>query len=532
MIDSALGLIEFLVYQPSQGMVHPGLSASWVAVVVAIMLMMILWVLKFSPDAISNSSINSSLLVKSIAKFSVLGSITRSFITRPYVITILRVITSIVFILVIAAGLFGTPLAERNLATMLTWTLWWSAVVISVFFVGSAWCAICPWDAIATWLVRRRLWRRGSEVSSLNLKVPKSLRNIWPAIFLLVFLTWLELGVGVTTSPYATALLALLIVVLATISLAVYERKAFCRYFCPVGRTLGAYGGISPIALRPVENAICVSCKTLECYHGTSDIEPCPTFLVMGSMKQNTYCISCGACTQSCPTQNINWQFRPIGNEITYASRPHWDEAWFIIGLLSLTLFHGFTMMPYWEIWMQNLAYQIGDSGRLLISFSIGMAIALLLPILLYSFSITCLSKISGNTEWRRIFSAMAFSVLPLAFSYHIAHNLSHLVRESQGFWSVVANPFGKNSLPLSTQEIHFRHFNPMIPDNIVFALQALLILVGFWLALKILRYRIINLGSGVSHKFKWMTLPMVLFITIISLLSLWLLMQPMIMRM
>ncbi len=532
MIDSALGLIEFLVYQPGQGMVHPGLSASWVAFVLAIMLMMILWMLKFSPDVISNSNINSSLVVKSLAKISILGNFTRSIITRPYVITLLRVITSIIFLLVIATGLIGTPLAERNLATMLTWTLWWSGVVISVFFVGSAWCAICPWDAIATWLVRRRLWRRGSEVSSLNLRVPKPIRNIWPAIFLLVFLTWLELGVGVTTSPYATALLALLIVVLATISLAIYERKAFCRYFCPVGRTLGAYGGIAPIALRPIENAICASCKTLECYHGTRDIEPCPTFLVMGSLKQNTYCISCGACTQSCPKQNINWQFRPVANEITYASRPHWDEAWFILGLLSLTLFHGFTMMPYWETWMLSLAWQIGDSGRLLFTFSIGMAVALLLPILLYSLSITSLSKFTGATEWRRLFSAMAFCILPLAFSYHIAHNLSHLVRESEGFWSVVVNPFGTNTLPLSMTEIHMRHMNPLVADNIVFALQAMLILTGFWLALKILRYRITQLASELTHESRWVMFPMVLFITIISLLSLWLLMQPMIMRM
>ncbi|MFV2059091.1 MAG: 4Fe-4S binding protein [Gammaproteobacteria bacterium] len=526
MIDLILEFINSLVYQTSEGMVHPGLSASWVASVIFGMFLLTVRVLQ------SPSSQQSFIKVKSVIKIPVVGRFVQSVITRPYMITALRILTSIIFLLVIAAGLFGTPVTERNLATMLTWTLWWSAVVMSVFFVGSAWCAICPWDAIASWLVRRRLWRRGSHFSSLNLKVPKKIRNIWPAIFMFVALTWLELGVGVTTSPYATALLALLIVVLATISLAIYERKAFCRYFCPVGRTLGAYGGIAPVALRPIDNAICASCKTLECFHGTREVEPCPTHLLMGSLKQNTYCTSCGACSQSCPTHNVSWQIRPIASEISHSSRPHWDEAWFILGLLALTLFHGFTMMPYWEDWMQLLAYQIGDSGRLLVSFSLGMIIALLIPILFYSVSISWLRQLHGEKEWSRLFSAMAFSVLPLAFSYHIAHNLSHLVRESAGFWSVVINPFGINTLPLSMQEIHLRHLNPLVSDDIIFALQAGLILFGFWMAINILRHRIFQLQSTSIAQTRWLFVPMILFITIVSLLSLWLLMQPMIMRM
>ncbi|MGD9385282.1 MAG: hypothetical protein PVF28_01935, partial [Thioalkalispiraceae bacterium] len=358
---------------------------------------------------------------------------------------------------------------------------------------------------------------------------------IWPALFMFIGLTWLELGAGVTTSPYATALMALLMVVLATISLAVYERKAFCRYFCAVGRTLGAYGAMSPVALRPVDNQVCANCKTLECYHGSKEIEPCPTHLVMGRITQNTYCTSCGACSQSCPHQNVGWRLRGVGEEITYASRPHTDEAWFILGLVALTIFHGFTMMPYWEGWMRQLAYYIGDSGQILMSFSIGMLISMLLPVLLYLL-IVQLIRWLGRIEhdYQRIFNALAFSLLPLAFTYHIAHNLSHLVRESHGFWGVLLNPLGTNTLPLSMQEVHMRHMNPLLDNEIVFALQATLVLFGFWLALRIARQRLTNLFSSQQPKF--MTLkaysPILFLITVFSLVNLWLLMQPMIMRM
>ena len=529
MLSSLLEQINNLVYQTTEGMVHPGLTAEWVLSVLVLMLIVSIWMMRAVASPFQQAHSN----VISVFTIPYLGKTIQNMITRPGVLTGIRIFTAAVFILVIVAGLFGTQLTERNIATTLTWTLWWSGIVISVFFVGSAWCAICPWDAIATWLVRRRLWKRGSELSSLNITVPKVIRNIWPALFMFIVLTWLELGYGVTTSPYATALLALLIVVLATISHAIYERKAFCRYFCAVGRTIGAYGGIAPVALRPINESVCASCKTLECYNGTSDIEPCPTHLVMGSLKQNTFCTSCGSCTQSCPHQNINWQLRNVGDEITYSSRPHWDEAWFILGLLSLTLFHGVTMMPYWEGWMHGLAYFIGDSGRLLISFSLGMTAAMMIPVLIYVVCITWLKKMLGKeVEWRRIFSAMALSVLPLAFGYHLAHNLSHLVRESQGFGSVVLNPLGTDTLPLSMHEVHMRHMNPVISDNIVFTLQAILILFGFWLGLKILRYRLQQLSTeNIKFSFKFY-IPMWLFISLISMVSLWLLMQPMIMRM
>ncbi len=529
MLDVLLQQINKLVYQTSEGMVHPGLTAEWVLAVLSIMMLLTIWMMR---KTTATSQLNYSV-VTSISNLPFVGKNIQQLITHPTVITGLRIFTAVVFLMVIAAGLFGTQVTERNLATTLTWTIWWSGVVISVFFVGSAWCAICPWDAIATWLVRRRLWKRGSELSSLNIKVPKVIRNIWPALMMFVVLTWLELGYGITTSPYATALLALLIVVLATVSLAIYERKAFCRYFCAVGRTLGAYGGIAPVALRPIDNAVCASCKTLECYNGTADIEPCPTHLVMGRIKQNTYCTSCGSCTQSCPYQNISWQLRNIGDEITFSSRPHWDEAWFILGLLSLTIFHGFTMMPYWEGWMSQLAYTIGDSGQLLVSFSIGMLVAMLVPILFYSAMVSVMHRlINKQEEWKRVFSAMALSILPLAFAYHIAHNLTHLVRESQGFLSVVMNPFGTNTLPLSMQEIHMRHMNPVINDNIVFALQATLILFGFWLALKILRRRVLQYTGFTINQGRIIFIPMLVFILSISILNLWLLMQPMIMRM
>lgn len=514
------------VYQSSGMMMHPGLPVAWVEAVLLALLLLAAWVLS-KPGYTSHQQRTMSLV-----QLPGLGRLVQGVVSQPWLQLVLRLVLVGFFITIIVAGLFGTPVPERNAATVLTWTVWWTGLIIAVYFTGSAWCAICPWDALATWLVRRRWWQRGDVNSSMNIRVPRMLRSIWPALWMFIGLTWLELGVGITTNPYATALLAMLMLVLTTASLVIFERKAFCRYFCAIGRTIGMYAELAPVAVRPVDYDTCAKCKTLECFHGTDEIEPCPTHLVMGRIKQNTYCTSCGACSQSCPYQNVAWRLRSTGAEAIRDVRPHWDEAWFMLGLLSLTSFHGITMMPFWEQWVRSLAVIINDSGQLLASFSIGMFASMLVPVILYTGLIQIVYQF-GRTgiEFKRLFSSLAIPMLPLAFTYHIAHNLNHLLRESRDLSDVVMNPLGQDTLPLSMAETHFRHLNPLLPENVIFTLQAGLMLVGFWLAVRIMRSRISRLSVNSSTR-RLISVPVLLFLTVITVFNLWLLMQPMIMRM
>ncbi|MDH5180097.1 MAG: hypothetical protein OEZ39_18830 [Gammaproteobacteria bacterium] len=505
-------------------MMHPGLPDGWVNLIVLSVVLLSLY-------GILTTAGPQTERRYSLRGLPVSGKLLHRMVTRPWVLLAFRSLFVSIFLLVIISGLFGTPIPERNLATTLTWTIWWTGLIIAVFFFGSAWCAVCPWDVSATWLVRLRLWQRGNNTNSLQLKVPKQLRNIWPATLMFVVLTWLELGYGMTTSPYATALLCLVIVVLALVSQVLYERKAFCRYFCSVGRTIGFYAGLSPVAIRPVDENICLQCKTLECYHGNQTIEPCPTSLVIGRSKQNTFCTSCGACSQSCPYQNVNWGLRNIGSEAIHFIRPHWDEAWFVLVLLSLTAFHGLTMLPGWEQWVSRLAQAIGDSGQLLWSFSIGMILAMLIPMMIYAVVILLLKvAIKSEQEYKRLFALLALPLIPLAFAYHLAHNLNHLFRESIGISAVIMNPLGRDTLPLSGHELHMRHMSPLVPDAWTFAMQAGLIVLGFQLAVRILQNRAAGLPAGYDQIM--VKGVMTLLLVSLTLLNVWLLMQPMVMRM
>ena len=503
-------------------MTHPGLSPAWgLAVCVFMLVLSGYMLLADHVPGRQSRSIN-------LAGIPVLGTFIRHLFKNPAVLFSLKVIVVCLFMLVITAGLSGSQIPERNIATVLTWNIWWAGLIISVFFLGSAWCAVCPWDAIATWLVRRRLWRRAYPNNSLNLRVARKLRNVWPALLLFIALTWLELGVGVTTSPYMTALLALAMVLMATVSLAVYEGKAFCRYFCPVGRTIGFYSQLAPVELRPINTDICAGCKTLECYYGSETVEPCPTNLVMGRLKQNTYCTSCGNCSRSCPDNNVAWRLRAPSKEAIEDARPHWDEAWFMLVLLALTEFHGVSMASFFETWLLQLATLLNDSGKLLLSFSVLLFVSLVVVGFVYVFFLWLTQKCSPEKlDFKKLFSSFVFASLPLAFSYHLAHNLNHLVRESSGIGALLLNPFGLDTQPLSMMEKHARHQDILLSQDLLFALQAGLVAFGFWISLKVIQHR----GTVLMAASRWRLSPMILFAIVITGLHLWLLMQPMQMR-
>ena len=209
-------------------------------------------------------------------------------------------------------------------------------------------------------------------------------------------------------------------------------------------------------------------------------------------------------------------------------ARPHIDEAFFLLGLLALTSFHGLTMLPAWDAWISSLGRWLNDSGQLLISFSLSLFTYVGLLLVFFSGLVYVTRLVTGSRGFGRIFSVFAFSALPLAFAYHIAHNLNHLLREGGSLGALLLNPFGFDTQPLSALEKHERASQLLIPEGWLFFLQAGLMTLGFVLATQVIRYR----GFRQLQIDKMRLAPMLMFAASISILHLWLLMQPMTMRM
>jgi YHS domain-containing protein len=433
------------------------------------------------------------------------------------------------FFLIIAAGLFGNQNPALNIAPLLTWTVWWGGLVILIMFAGKAWCYVCPWDAVAGWMEKLRLWRPAAEGLGLNLKWPAAFRNILLATLLFVGLTWVELGFGVTMKPRITAYLGITMLLMAIVSAFLFQRKGFCRYACLVGRVSGLYALFSGVEIRSRDAQVCKDCRGKECVRGSETAYGCPTFLYPGGMTANTYCIQCTECLQACPHDNLALNLRPWGADLANQTRPRTDEAYLALLMLSITGFHGLTMTPNWAQLTDWLAGSL-SLGKLL-SFSAGMALIMLAPIAVYALLVAASHRLAGTASerlsYRDYFVRYAYALLPIALFYHLAHNLEHLLMEGPKVVGLISDPFGWGWNLFGTLDWSVP---PLVSLDVLWVLQIALVLVGHVYSLWVAQRTSVRLFGDRGAAFR-SQLPMLVAMICFSVFSLWLLKQPMEMR-
>ncbi|NOX57219.1 MAG: YHS domain-containing protein [Planctomycetes bacterium] len=455
----------------------------------------------------------------------------RTLLTSRVFRFVCQAVFVLVFFVIIAAGLFGNQNPALNIAPILTWTVWWGGLVILIMYAGKAWCYVCPWDAVAGWMEKMRLWKKADEGLGLGLKWPRALRNIVIATVLFVGLTWVELGFGVTMKPRVTAYLAIAMLLMAIVCAFLFERKGFCRYACLVGRVSGLYAMFSGIEIRPRDQAVCKGCSGKECAHGSESAYGCPTFLFPGNLRTNTYCIQCTECLQACPHDNLAVNLRPWGADLVTDHRPRTDEAYLALLMLSITGFHGLTMTPNWG----RLTGWLTETFSLshLVAFSLGMAGLMLAPILVYavlvkiSYALATPAQTARRYSYHDYFVRYAYALLPIALFYHLAHNLEHLLMEGPKIVALASDPFGWGWNLFGTLGWTIP---PLVSLDVLWILQIVLVLVGhvysLWLAQRTSTRLFGDRKAALRSQ-----LPMLVGMIAFSIFSLWLLKQPMEMR-
>ncbi|NJC95427.1 MAG: 4Fe-4S binding protein [Anaerolineae bacterium] len=180
------------------------------------------------------------------------------------------------YIFAILAGLIGTPVGSHNFSIVFVWIAWWAILIlVAVPFFGRGWCAVCPIPLPGEWLQRGAMLAPPEKRPRwLKLRVPKIFRNIW--LQNISFLLLALFSSVLLTTPNITGIV-LAAMLFAAIGLStIFERRAFCRYLCPVGGFIGLYSQTAPIELRIKDKQVCVKCEGKPCYNGSSAGYGCP----------------------------------------------------------------------------------------------------------------------------------------------------------------------------------------------------------------------------------------------------------------
>ena len=359
----------------------------------------------------------------------------------------------VVFAGVLVAGLLGGNSAGNvNFAVMVVWILWW--VLLMTVFVpvaGRLWCMMCPFPLLGDWFQRGALVGVGRHRSrGLNRKWPKQFRNLWPVTATFTFST-LFLGFF-TVKPFATFALLAVMVLGAVVMAAVYEKRTFCLYACPVSGFQGLYANFAACEVRVIDLEVCKRHIPKTCYVGNEEGYGCPWMELPWDMNRNTYCGLCMECFKSCPYDNMALNIRPFGTDLL-AERRRTDDVQHRRGLdeafKSLTmigvLFAFFLTMQGPHGWIKDMARAASLTGYVGYVSSYFVLNFLFVPGLF--FVVVYLSKwLSGNREvsHTRIFVEFSYCLVPLGMARWAAFSLGILLPNGSYIPRALADPLAR----------------------------------------------------------------------------------------
>jgi polyferredoxin len=201
-------------------------------------------------------------------------------------------------------GLFGPPLAPKNLATTLSWVHFRGALVLILLVAGNFFCLACPFM-----LVRNFARKFFKPVRNW----PRWLRNKWLSLGLFVSILFVYELFDLWSAPWWTACLIIAYFLGAVLVDALFKHASFCKFVCPIGQFNFVASTLSPLEVKVRDNDVCTSCRTKDCIRGQRDTvsdlvviqRGCELALFQPRKTGNMDCTFCLDCIQACPHDNI-----------------------------------------------------------------------------------------------------------------------------------------------------------------------------------------------------------------------------------
>lgn len=342
------------------------------------------------------------------------------------------------FLFAIVAGFVGTPVGSHNFSIVFVWIAWWAILIlVAVPFFGRGWCGVCPIPVVGDWLQRGAVLDPAKKAPKwLNLRVPAKFRNMWTQNISFTLVALFS-SVILTTPVVTSVVLAAMLFLAIGLSL-VFERRAFCRYLCPVGGFIGLYAQTAPLELRVKNKNVCAQCVGKPCYNGSELGSGCPWDVFPGGLTKNTYCGLCMECIRTCPHDNIALNLRPFSADLAKPSAKL-DEAFKAFIMLGAALVYAYVLMGSNGA-VKLAAYSVFSpawfgyaAGFLAVIFGI-------LPGLFWlSVKLGDIKTIPTGKQ----FATAATALIPLGLMFWVAFSLSFVLTNATYILAALSDPLG-----------------------------------------------------------------------------------------
>lgn len=380
------------------------------------------------------------------------------------------------FTLLLGVGFLGEQGDwDSNLLPVGVWVLWWVGLAFVAALIADMWPLLDPWRSIGLWLFRAGPYQDHPWLARLG---------AWPAVALFFAFAWAELVWNENAAPRKLATLIMVGSLLTWAGMALVGVEAWRRHCDAFGLFFRLFGSFAPLAAQ-------------RDHHGI--------LLVL----------------------------RPYGAGLKQDEPPSTSFMVFVLLLLASVAFDGVNETPFWE----NIAgvmigrlYEIGFVG----AFGYGVASALIKTIgllatpLIFALIFLMVSALTGKlcgqtsllTARRHV-----LSLTPIAIAYHLAHYLSYLLIQGQAAFPLMSDPLnlGWDLFGWRGREIDIA----FVDARFIWFSAVGSVIVGHVAAIFLAHQEALRGSSGWTAVYRlW---PMTALMVVYTMLSLWILSQPII---
>ncbi len=351
------------------------------------------------------------------------------------------------FALIVILGFIGPQNRQENFTLNLFWAWWWPVILIGFPFVGRLWCAVCPFMIYGEVTQKLSLWLWPRQLK----RWPRETAEKWGGwflfgLFVLIYL-WEELW-NLENSAYLSASLLLLITAGAMIFSAIFERRFWCRYLCPIGGMNGLFAKLSMTELRAQQGTCSAECTTYQCYKGGPqkgeglETGGCPLYSHPAQLEDNRDCVLCMTCLKACPHRSVEVNLRPPGIELWTTHIPRTYEVALLLLLLSGIFLH---RLPELQLEL-GLSLDLTDFWQHF-GFSLAvLAVPAAIPLIAYG-GMQLFQQLGNALNWSlpksKSFVELAYGYLPLVLAGNLAHYLRLGLSEGGRLLPVTFATFG-----------------------------------------------------------------------------------------
>ena len=420
------------------------------------------------------------------------------FMTHPWIIAALQSLSVAIFFLVLLSAFFGDTNPTRNFAPTFIWVIWWIGFAYLQALFGDIWRIVNPWRVLYDWFeaLPGLAGRRGGR--SPPATYPTWLGH-WPAVIFFWIFAWLELVSDAAEQPVSLGVLILIYSALTWGGMLLFGRDIWLACGESFSVVFGLLARFAPLAggSPPAGEA--------------EDAENRPKGLTL----------------------------RPYGVGLL-ADRPLGTSATCLVLLMLATVtYDGIGETPLWAGFLDwvvvsetlrapLLALQRSGVDLLALLRSLGLLTTPLLFFAVYAlFSrLTAWVVVRAGGETATCITAGAFvlTFVPITLAYHLAHYLSFLLLGGQLILPLASDPFGLGWDVFGTAN---RTLDlGIIGIKSIWWIAVIAVVVGHIYAVYLAHIMALRLyGSGRAALLS--QLPLVLLMVAYTMISLWILSQP-----